>query len=161
MAPGDILNWIYLGFSALAVPAVALLFFRARQYPERKPLRVLFISLTVMMCIPATAYIFSGLNDTSNRWCYAYALCVAAIVTFELPKLENTNRRHLIFAGAASLVYILVCYFFIQKKFYHEESAVFLLIAFLLFACCYFVSRRGRKSILAICLVLTCGVCKL
>lgn len=156
MAPGDILNWTYLGFSALAVPAVALLFFRAKQYPERKPLRVLFISLTVMMCIPAAAYIFSGLNDTSNRWCYAYALCVAAIVMFELPKLENTNRRYLIFAGAASLVYILVCYFFIQKKFYHEESVVFLLITFLLFVCCYFVSRRGRKSILTICLVLTC-----
>lgn len=157
--PSDILRWTYMGFSALAIPAIALLFFHTKRYPNNKSLRILFIVLTIMMCIPIAAYILSGFNDISNRWCYAYSLCVSAIIMFVLPQLEK-SKHSLAFAGSVSLLYVLIYCFFLQKKIYHEESFIFLLIAFLLIACCHFSGNSGKKAVLPICLFLTCtSVC--
>ena len=156
MNPYPIASWTYLGFSPLTVPAIGLLFSCKKQVPKWKSLKILFIVLTIMMCVPAAAYVFSGFNDISNRWCYAYALFVSTTLMFVLPKLAKPDRRYLISFGIVSLIYILICYFLIQKKLYHEEPIIFLLIALLLLVCCYFCGNAGRKAILLVCLLLTC-----
>lgn len=159
ITPTAVSSWTYLGFSVLSVPAVLMLFFDKCNDIFVKSLKMIFIILTIMMCLPAVAYVMSGFNDISNRWCYAYALCISSIIMFELPKLKNANSVILAKVTAGVFTYILCCYFVIRNK-YFEEPFWFLFIAMLILVCCFLANNKGRKWFLPFCLILTCvSVC--
>ena len=69
----------YLGFNAVAFPAICLLFFKRK--PEEKPLRILFSLSTILLLFPAFGRLLNGLSYATNRWVWAYSLLVAYIVT--------------------------------------------------------------------------------
>ena len=70
----------YLGFNAIAFPAICLLFFKRK--PEEKPMRILFILSTLLLLFPAFGWLLNGLSYATNRWIWAYSLLVAYIVSF-------------------------------------------------------------------------------
>jgi len=156
--PDEPVAWTLLGFSVFAVPAVILLFVDMMQNKNIKSLKILFIVLTIMLCFPAFTYMMSGFNAISGRWCFGYALCVAAVIMFELPRLQN--RYALAWTFGITVAYILVCYFVVNHNYYYEAPLVLLLLSLLLFICCYYTGKQSRKIILPVCLVLTCvSVC--
>ena len=105
---GDSLgSWMYLGFSALSVPALILLYLRRDR--STRTLRVLFPILTVMHLIPAVAYGMSGFSNVSNRFCFGYAFCVSAVLMFMLPRLEGMERKTAVGLCALTGAYVLLC----------------------------------------------------
>ena len=102
-SPGD---WTYLGFTVLAMPSIVWLF--SGRGKDMRTLRVLFILLTLMLWIPAFGYILSGFSNVSNRFCYAYALCVSAVITFLFPGREELRLRDALLPCACLAVYMAV-----------------------------------------------------
>ena len=96
------LNEGSLGFSVIAVPCIITLF------TERKKntlLKILFILLSAMLLIPLFGYVFSGFNNIINRWCFAYALCVSAVVMFAVPSFAEMPMKKKAAVLAGTLVW--------------------------------------------------------
>lgn len=147
-------SWVHLGFSVLAVPSIALLFVNGKK--EHRMLRAMFIVMTAMLMVPVVAYVMSGFNAVSNRWCLAYAFCVSAIIMFELPLLAEADKKTLIYAGLIVAAYCFVCRFVIIEKYYRDYVIAFLVIAAVVIALCCCLDARRRKILMPICLVITC-----
>lgn len=77
----------YLGFNAVALPAICLLYFKRK--PEEKPLRILFLLATAALLIPVFGWALNGFSYMANRWVWAYSLLVAYIVTTQWQKLRH------------------------------------------------------------------------
>jgi hypothetical protein len=67
----------YQGFGGLALLACVLLFSRKG---EMRELKVILCVLGVFFLLPAVGSFFNGLNYATNRWAWAFALCVALVV---------------------------------------------------------------------------------
>ena len=152
--PYEIATWTLLGFSSLIIPALLLLF--ADKNRKKLSLKALYLLLTAMICSPAVAYVMSGFNALSGRWCFGYALCCAAVIMFELPLLETANRETLAFVGGGAAAYIGVCYFFTRGN-YRVEPLIFLAVMLSVGAFCFYAGPKGRKIILQVCLVFACA----
>lgn len=144
----------HVGFSVLAIPAIVLLY--TNRTKEAKSLKIIFALLTVMLWSPQIGYVMSGFNTISNRWSFAYALCVSAIIMVTLPELLTADRTKLALVGTGILAYVSVCYFVVARGYYHEEPLVLLFVATLLVSMCYVAGERGKKRILPLCLIITC-----
>lgn len=154
LMPGARGNWMCLGFSVLAIPTVILLFVkRTKKY---KSLRISFVVLTAMMLLPAAAYVMSGFNALTNRWCFAYAFCVCAMIMFQLPALVEADRRTAALVGIFCIAYILVCYFVIDRTYYREDAIVLLVLSMSIFTLLKMVGGQGRKGLLLFSLLITC-----
>lgn len=151
---GAIGSWTCLGFSVLTLPAVLLLFIRRRR--EERSLRLLFILSTAMLLCPMVAYVLSGFNTVSNRWCFAYALCLCVILMFQAPHFEKMDRVMLCFLGIGVIFYILICYIAVESKYYRAPAIVLLFLSMLLIWICWYLHRQGRRPMLAVCLIITC-----
>ncbi len=125
--PGTIGSWTCLGFSVLAVPAICLLFLH--KDIQKRSLRQIFIIFTGMLFFPIVGYIMSGFNTFSNRWCFAYALCISAIIMFETPCFLEVNKDILRLVSTELIIYFMFCYFLIEHRY-------FKIVPFVLLACC-------------------------
>ena len=108
-------QWTTLGFTYLAGVGVLILFLRwSRSRRERLrnwALRIGFVLLTVMLCVPLAGRVMNGFGYASNRWDYAYAMLISYIMVVTLPMLlhllsrrlpvwiEKTNRHLAVVAG--------------------------------------------------------------
>lgn len=147
-------SWVFLGFSVLAVPAIALLFVNGKK--EHRTLRAMFIVLTAMLMFPIVAYVMSGFNAVTNRWCLAYGFCVSAIIMFELPVLVEANKKTLVYAGLVVLAYCFVCRFVIKQAYYQDYVLMFLLLTVIAIVMCCSLNGQKRNIILSVCLIITC-----
>ncbi len=152
--PVPVFTYCSLGFSSLAIPAIILLFVKKRK--QWNQLRLMFLLLTAMLCMPWVSYALSGFNEVLARWCYAYALCIAAVITFVLPHFVDIDRHTFIKVCICVLVYFAVCYFILGKGYYREEVFALLAISILAMGCFRLGGEAEKKYILPVCLALTC-----
>lgn len=156
IVPGDTVGgtWTCLGFSALSAPAILLLFINRRK--ETRSLRWSFLTLTPMLLIPYVGYVMSGFNTISNRWCFGYAFCVAAILMFELPQLVTADRQAMTKVTIGTLVYFLICCFIVDHNYYSDAPFVFLLAGMAVLIACTMLEKRRTAALLTACMLLTC-----
>ena len=95
----------YQGFGGLAFFACVLLFSRKGQNRE---LKIVFVILSVFLMLPAVGSFFNALNYATNRWAWAYALCVAFVLTRMAPALRTIDTRAWHLLGCAAAVYALL-----------------------------------------------------
>ena len=139
----------YLGFNAVAFPAICLLFFKRK--PEEKPLRILFSLSTILLLFPAFGRLLNGLSYATNRWVWAYSLLVAYIVTTQWKKL-----RHITVGQAVACVGALALYSLIAIPLMTTDTrniGVSVLLAFLIIVLCA-LAPKFKKEQLATVLVL-------
>jgi len=153
----DIGYWTCLGLSALAIPAIILLFMDKGK--DKLSLKIMLIIFTFMLFCPITTYVMSGFNTLSNRWCFAYALFISLIIMLELPRLAGINKTKLAIIGLGILSYIAICYLIIGSKYYNMTILVLLIIIMAAAGMCYLAGTVGKKSLLLLCLVITCLSC--
>ena len=155
--PSALGSWTLLGFSVLTLPAVILLFLHRKK--EGRALRILFLILTVMLCIPAVAYVMSGFSNVSNRFCFGYAFCVAAILMFMTPHLVCLTRREFGSITAGIVVYFVICYFGIEENYFDPRPILLLVASVLFLVFCHMAGARRDVALLR-CLLVTCfSVC--
>lgn len=98
----------YLGLGGAAFLACVVLFL---EKGANRELKVVFIVLTVFLLLPFIGSFFNGMNYATNRWTWAYALCVAVVfarMTPTLLALDVRSKRALGLAAAAYGLLLLV-----------------------------------------------------
>jgi len=144
----------YLGFNAVALPAIGLLYFKRK--PEEKPLRILFLLATAALLIPVFGWALNGFSYMANRWVWAYSLLVAYIVTTQWQKL-----RHITVGQAVACVGALALYSLLAIPLMTTDArniGVSVLLAFLIIVLCALAPKFKKKHLataLVLVLVLT------
>ncbi len=95
--------WTCLGFSSFSVIAIACLFLKKKQYKE---LKVGFVLLTVMLCIPYIGKVMNGFSYICNRWAWGYAGLIAYIVVKMVPELSKLKANEIVKISGCVLLYI-------------------------------------------------------
>ena len=101
-------NWCLLGFAAISLPSVILMFCNRKTH---KLLSLGFIISTVMLLIPAVNYALNGFAYAASRWVWAYAFLVSYIVVRMWPELYNMASKHFKIVFFAMLGFFIVCMF--------------------------------------------------
>ena len=97
--------WLRIGFSALIVPAV-LLMFRKKKHLT---IRVLMIICVVIVLSPVLGKVTNGFSYITNRWCWALSLLASYILTLMWPHLillSSKDFGFLIYWGLGYLGYV-------------------------------------------------------
>lgn len=149
-------SWTCLGFSVIAVPMLIILFLQKSK--KEKWTKELFIVFSLLLCIPIFGFMTSGFNNIFNRWCFAYGLCIALIIVFQIEKLDSLTKREIKITSAIILGYILLLLWMgnlkTERKILYSVILLFIIILimfgfwslkkkqqrFLLKCGCYFVS---------------------
>ena len=100
----------YQGFGGLALFGCIALFSQRKRYGE---LKMAFIVLTAFMLIPQVGSIFNGFNYASNRWAWAYDLCMALILVRTTPallKADGALRKRMAMGCACYALLFLIPY---------------------------------------------------
>lgn len=97
----------YQGFGGLAFLACLVLF--ARKGANRE-LKIVFVALTALLLLPVFGSFFNGLNYATNRWTWAYALCMALVFVRMTPHLLSLDVRvkRVLIVGVAVYAVLLI-----------------------------------------------------
>lgn len=99
------------GFAAIALIAVFVLFGTKKSRDVSGSadgiMKIMFIVLTVFLCLPVIGKVFNGFAYPNNRWVWAYVLCVSYIVVAVMPRLLALNVRQKRFVVIGSIAYAL------------------------------------------------------
>ena len=128
----------YQGFGGFAFLACLALFVKRG---KNKELKLVFVVLSVMFLIPIVGSFFNGMNYATNRWAWAYAMCVAFIVARVFPdlmELDSRSKRALVIGTALYALVFLVPAMRIEQN---VAGYVALLVALLVL-----LTVRGAKS---------------
>lgn len=145
--------WTLLGLSILTLPAFLLLFIRHKK--QERSMRALMIVLALMLCIPAFGYLMSGFSNVSNRFCFGFAFCAAAILMFMSPHFVTLTRREIALIGAGVAVYFALCYFGVEKNYFDSRPILMMAAAAVLLLGLRAAGVRSQSMLLA-CLLVTC-----
>ncbi|MEG0072400.1 MAG: YfhO family protein [Raoultibacter sp.] len=125
----------FIGFGGIALLSCFLLFIKKRN----RNLKIIFLALTVILLVPFLGSVFNGFNYATNRWVWAYALCVSYIVVKMVPLLSQLDRRELKSLCLCAVAYALVLFTFAGARSEWSVAA----IAFM-FASLVFLGWQGR-----------------
>ncbi len=159
------------GFAPVALLAVFALFLNKPQEGEnfrrKRLLKILFVVLTVFLCLPIFGKIFNGFAYPNNRWVWAYCFLVSMIVVIGLPYLRtaflNGEKKVIAATVIYALIAITVLLWYSGKYFYVALALLFATVAVSLALCksralfssalvltvaigCYFVSYQSGES---------------
>ena len=111
---GERVNWTIVGYVLLIAIAIFMLFSYRRKYTQ---LKIGFILLTVMLCIPYVAHVMSGFSNVANRWIFGYGFLLSFIVVKMLPAItviDSKRVKSLLVIAAIYLSY--VCWVLFDAK---------------------------------------------
>ena len=144
----------FLGYNAVAFPAVCLLFFTKNK--NYRPLRVVFLIATALLLIPVFGWGMNGFSYAANRWVWAYGMIVAYIVATTWQHLRQISIGKGVAVIAALAMYSLVAIPLMNTD--TRNVGVSVLLAFLLVIVCMFGPKMPKKymaPVLALVLVFT------
>ena len=144
----------YLGYNAVAFPAICLLFFIKNKH--YRPLRVVFLIATALLLIPVFGWGMNGFSYAANRWVWAYGMIVAYIVATTWQHLRQISIGKGVAVIAALAMYSLVAIPLMNTD--TRNVGVSVLLAFLLVIVCMFGPKMPKKymaPVLALVLVFT------
>lgn len=101
--------WCFLGFSAICLPSVVLLFMNKG---KNKELKFFFITTTVFLFFPIMGKVLNGFSYVSNRWVFAYSLVMAYTAAVMWPYLVRMRKKQIIPVAAVCVSYAFLCVVF-------------------------------------------------
>lgn len=93
--------WVYTGFAPIAL--LVIIYLLVKRNKEYRSDRYLLLVFTAMLCLPICAYVLSGFNSISNRWCYGYTFMIALLVAKYTKKLATLTKRELVIFSTATI----------------------------------------------------------
>lgn len=144
--------WMCMGFSAPVLIAVFLLFYKRK---ENQMLKFFFIICLIICCIPVLGQILNGFSYMSNKWCWAFALLSAYILTTMWPSLMKLSMKEGITLFSMTTIYCIVC--FVLEYSRKIESFIALLFALVFLFLTLNVGgyfSQGKKQLFAFLIVL-------
>ena len=134
----------FLGYSVIAFPAVIILFTTRGE----KLLKVGFVLMTALLCIPWAAHVLNGMSYVTNRWAFGYTMLTAYIVVKMYPAFLKLRTGQKIILVIFTVLEILACLAGIAGKYLLGEETKIGVMAILLFllALLVFVICRNKKQ---------------
>lgn len=99
-------QWSCMGFAVPVLIAVFLLFCRRKKYGL---LKTLFLICIVIFMLPYLGHVLNGFSYATNRWCWAFALLCAYILTVMWPLLMELNKKEGIILSVCTIVCFAYC----------------------------------------------------
>lgn len=118
----------YIGFGGLAFLSCVLLFLLRG---KNAAMKTAFIAMTLFVLVPFFGSAFNGFNYATNRWVWAWDMCIAYIVVLAVPHLmalEKEQCRALIIATAIYGMLVLL----VPQMRIEKVIAAFAMLAILL-----------------------------
>ena len=134
----------HLGYNAVALPAVCVLFFTKNK--SWRPLRLIFLGATAMLLIPAFGWAFNGFSYMANRWVWAYAMIIAYIVTVTWQDLCKIDIRKGLGIIGAIAVYSSAALLMMNEI---NHNIIFSLITALLIVIACIIGNKSAKKLIA------------
>lgn len=151
--------WTYMGYSAIVLPSVIMLF---KKRHSNTLLKVFFSLGTICLLLPITGRIFNGFSYPANRWGFGYSFLVAYILTAMFPYIaklrDKKNIMSLIFFIGA---YSVLCFALENSSYKGLFISVALILAVLIYLLYHadakaFKQRRAKGFILIVTLISIC-----
>lgn len=119
----------FIGFGGIALLSCFLLFAQKRN----KNLKVIFVALTIILLVPFLGSVFNGFNYATNRWVWAYALCVSYIVVKMVPLFAQLSRKEFRVLCVCAAVYALALFVFTGARMEWSMAALAVMLVALMF----------------------------
>lgn len=148
--------YAHMGYTALGLIAVAILFMRRKERKTYQYLCAGFILLAVFLIVPFCGHFFNGMSYVTNRWIWALAFLVAYITVTILPLLETLSGREwmTLFIVAGIISSLIVGLYVIRTE--KNMWAVYGLAVTLLIL--YVIIHLGKQQyLMPVCVLLTIG----
>ncbi|MEG2725988.1 MAG: YfhO family protein [Eggerthellaceae bacterium] len=140
----------FIGFGGFSLLACFLLFIKK----GNRNLKVIFIGLTIILLVPALGSVFNGFNYATNRWVWAYALCVAYIVVKMVPLFAHLEKKDFRVLCACAIAYALALFILAGARSEANMAALALLFVLLVFLGWQGLGRRTWRYGLVACISL-------
>ncbi len=150
ISTNDVISDIYLGYGGLAFFACIALFLRKG---ENRQLKLIFVVLSVFFLLPCVGSFFNGMNYATNRWAWAYTLCIAFIVARTTPQLMALGEKEKRVMAIAAAVYALL--FLIPDYRIEANVAGFAALLVVLMVLVANMQQTTRRNLLGCALALT------
>lgn len=105
--------WLCMGFSAVSLPAVLLLFFRRHEGAELKQYFVICVAIAL---VPFLGQALNGFSYITNRWSWGFALVIAYIVADVWPRFLELTRSESLFLFGGVSGYLILCLLLEQSR---------------------------------------------
>lgn len=107
-----------IGLTFIALPSLSLLFIKikGKRKNEFLRLRMIFITMTLMLLVPAAGYVMTGFSYTINRWSFAYCLLLSYLVTMFVEENTKLSMNNRLIIGLISVGYVLLAIFAGEKN---------------------------------------------
>lgn len=148
----NIRTGVYMGFTALALAGVALLFLsvgKKKSKEDKKQSAFLitaFIIVTAMMMLPLVDKIINGFSYVTNRWSFVYGLLSAFIFAFSI---KNIKEIGMIRSGLLCF-FAMVYYYYIEKQGIGYDQSVMwqfrIIAAFSVLLFAYSIVQKAVES---------------
>jgi uncharacterized membrane protein YfhO len=157
----DVGSQCKFGFAPIALLTVFVLFFEKNKNSKEAKrnclLKILFVILTVFLCLPIFGKIFNGFAYPNNRWVWAYCFLVSIMVVVGLPYLRNASKSNRKKAIVAICIYVLASTVFLT--WYSDKYFYIALVLLVVTVFCAIVFRNSRalfNSVLILTVALSC-----
>lgn len=141
-------SWTKLSYMPLGILCIIAMFIKGKQ---TRILKIAFVMMTVMICIPWFGHLLNGLSYVSNRWTFAYSLLVGYIVATLYPELPSLFQEHKYLMLGITGAYCLVSLFFASKNDWYEYVAIIFIIVLVI---AYLLPlSKVRYGIVLICVI--------
>lgn len=118
--------WSIISLAAPSFIGIICLFFGGK---KKRFLRVAFILLTILLCIPYVGSVMNGFSYISNRWSFGYILLACYIFVDMYPDLYQIFQKYRYFIIGIFVAYCILLYEYEPLK--NIESLVSLTIIFI------------------------------
>lgn len=146
----NIRTGVYMGFTALAVAGVVLLFLTVgkNQSKEDKKqnafLKTAFIIVTVMMMFPVVDKIINGFSYVTNRWSFVYGLLSAFIFSVSIKNIRNIG---MVRSGLLCFVMLIFNYYILQQGLGYDEPLMWQFRILAVFSVLLFAYSIVQKAV--------------
>ena len=142
-----------VGYGFFAFIGVCILLIKTNDYLQEK---IMFMLLSIGLCIPLVGSLMNGLSYTANRWIWAYAFVTTYMVTLAIPLFEVLNKKDKCILLLCSLTYILITRSIFQDNSQGLAiSLLFLLISNLFIYKINLSIKRNRKILISLGVVIS------
>ena len=122
-----------IGFGSIAFICVTYLFLKRN---SNSGLKIAFIIMTLGLCIPFVGHVMNGFGYVTNRWVWAYCLCVAYIVTRVTSNIKEISINCILIIECMIVAYALCLYLVFDQRGYETSlTVVFMML------CCIVVAK--------------------
>ena len=146
--------WSFMGYVSLVAIGIFMMFSYRRKYTQ---LKIGFIILSIMLCIPYAGHIMNGFSYVANRWIWGYGFLLAFIMTMMLPKIVKMDaKRFKALLVVASIYLSYVAWFLLGEnttarvrglsKLAIIQYSIVLVVLILSFAWSYVVQKKDAKT---------------